>query len=57
MWYLKTFYTYLKNYVNTVKSKEDGKDKNVEAINTEAALLAPKRITEVVEYILDHFDC
>ncbi len=44
------------DYVNTVKKKEDNADRKVEAINTESALLAPKRITEVVEYILDHFD-
>lgn len=43
------------DYVNTVKKKEDNADRKVEAINTESALLAPKRITEVVEYILEHF--
>lgn len=44
------------DYINTVKKKDDSKDKQVEAINTESALLAPKRISEVVEYILEHFD-
>lgn len=44
------------DYINTVKKKEGGKDKQVEAINTDSALLAPERISEVVTYILDHFD-
>ena len=44
------------DYINTVKKKEGGKDKQVEAINTDSALLAPERISEVVSYILDHFD-
>ena len=44
------------DYVNTLKKKEGVKDKQVEAINTEAALMAPKRISEVVTYILEHFD-
>ena len=44
------------DYVNTVKKKEGLKDKQVEAINTESALMAPERISEVVTYILDHFD-
>lgn len=44
------------DYINTVKKKDGAKDKQVEAINTESALLAPQRISEVVTYILDHFD-
>ena len=44
------------DYINTVKKKEGGRDKQVEAINTDSALLAPERISEVVTYILDHFD-
>ena len=44
------------DYINTVKKKDGGKDKQVEAINTDSALLAPERISEVVSYILDHFD-
>lgn len=44
------------DYVNTVKKKEGNADRKVEAINTESALMAPERISEVVEYILDHFD-
>lgn len=44
------------DYVNTVKKKEGIRDKEVQAINTEAALAAPKRVSEIVTYILDHFD-
>ena len=44
------------DFVNTIKQKDGRKDKKVEAINTETALLAPERISEVVTYILDHFD-
>ena len=44
------------DYVNTIKKKEGRGDKQVEAINTESALLAPARISEVVSYILEHFD-
>ncbi len=44
------------DYINTVKKKDGSKDKQVEAINTDSALLAPERISEVVSYILDHFD-
>ena len=44
------------DYINTVKKKDGSTDKQVEAINTDSALLAPERISEVVTYILDHFD-
>ena len=44
------------DYINTVKKKDGARDKKVEAINTESALLAPERISEIVTYILDHFD-
>ena len=44
------------DYVNTVKKKEGLRDKQVEAINTESALMAPERISEVTAYILEHFD-
>jgi len=44
------------DFINTVKSKDDSKDKKVEAINTDSALLAPERISGIVTYILDHFD-
>lgn len=44
------------DYINTVKQKEGQKDKKVTAIDTEEALASPERISEVVSYILDHFD-
>ena len=44
------------DYINTVKRKDGGKDKQVEAINTDSALLAPERVSEIVSYILEHFD-
>ncbi len=44
------------DYVNTMKKKDDVKDKDISAIDKERAMLAPKRITEVTNYILEHFD-
>ena len=44
------------DYVNTVKSKDETKDKDVSAIDTGRALDAPERVMEIVKYILDHFD-
>jgi type I restriction enzyme R subunit len=44
------------DYINTVKMKNDVKDKNVSAIDTEKAMADPNRIREVVSYILEHFD-
>ena len=44
------------DYIDTVKSKDDIKDKKVRAIDTERALAAPERIRQVTDYILDHFD-
>lgn len=44
------------DYVNTMRTKDGVADAQVEAIDTEAALLAPRRISEVVSYILNHFD-
>lgn len=43
------------DFINTIKYKE-GKDKDVEAINTKSALMAPERIEEVTKYILEHYD-
>lgn len=43
------------DYVNTMRRKEGAPDAEVEAIDTEAALLAPQRVSGVVRYILDHF--
>ena len=44
------------DYINTVKQKDDTADKNVSAIDTERALAAPERVSEIVRYILEHFD-
>ena len=44
------------DYIKTIKDKEKGQDKQVSAIDTEKALLEPKRITKIVTYILQHFD-
>ena len=44
------------DYVNTVKEKENIKDKTVSAIDVERAMGAPERIREIVKYTLEHFD-
>ncbi len=44
------------DYIKTIKDKEEGLDKQVSSIDTEKALLEPKRITKIVTYILEHFD-
>lgn len=44
------------DYINTVKQKNSDKDKQVNAIDTEEALASQERISEVVKYILEHFD-
>ena len=44
------------DYVNTMKTKEGVKDEDISAIDRERAMLAPKRISEVTKYILDHFE-
>ena len=44
------------DYVNTIKMPDNIQDAQVRAIDTEKAMAAPERITEVVSYILEHFD-
>ena len=44
------------DYVNTIKMPELLVDREVNAIDTEKALLAPERITKIAQYILEHFD-
>ncbi len=44
------------DYINTVKAKNGGDDKRVAGIDTDEALEDPKRIAEVVRYVLEHFD-
>lgn len=44
------------DYINTIKKKDNIEDKDISAIDRERAMLAPKRITKVTKYILEHFD-
>jgi type I restriction enzyme R subunit len=44
------------DYVNTLKPAENLTDAQVAAIDTERALLAPERISQIVGYIREHFD-
>ena len=44
------------DYVNTIKLPEQLVDREVSAIDTEKALLAPERITKIAQYVLEHFD-
>ncbi|MBU3679935.1 MAG: type I restriction endonuclease subunit R [Candidatus Kapabacteria bacterium] len=44
------------DYVNTIKVADGVSDKQVSAIDTEKALLAPERIRQVVQYIREHYD-
>lgn len=44
------------DYINTVKMADDIQDARVAAIDTERVLLAPERISEIVAYVLEHFD-
>ena len=44
------------DYINTIKASPRIKDKQVSAIDTERALLAPERIAQIVGYIREHFD-
>lgn len=43
------------DYVNTMEQKEMN-DEQVQAIATETALMSPKRISLIVDYVLNHFD-
>lgn len=44
------------DYIKTIKNSDKAKDKQVSAIDTEKALLNQSRISEIVSYILGHFD-
>ncbi|GHU04336.1 DEAD/DEAH box helicase [Alphaproteobacteria bacterium] len=44
------------DYINTIKTAPNVRDKKVSAIDTERALLAPERITQIVGYIRERFD-
>lgn len=44
------------DYIDTVKQKDQLYDKKVPAIDTEEALESSHRISEIVKYIIEHFD-
>ncbi len=44
------------DYVDTIKRKDDIRDKEVRAIDRERALADPRRVHDIVAYILKHFD-
>ncbi len=44
------------DYVNTIKMPDHIQDEQVRAIDTEKAMAAPQRISDVVSYVLEHFD-
>lgn len=44
------------DYIRTMKEHEEIKDEKVWDIDREKALAAPERITNIVTYILEHFD-
>ncbi len=44
------------DYINTIRTSPDIRDKRISAIDTERALLDPERIAQVVGYIREHFD-
>jgi type I restriction enzyme R subunit len=44
------------DYINTIRTADDVTDKQVSAIATEEALLSQDRLSQIVGYILDHFD-
>ena len=44
------------DYINTFREKEGIADEQVSAIDREKAMSSPQRVSEVVRYILEHFD-
>lgn len=44
------------DYINTIKEKDGILDKQISAIDREKAMASPERISQVVGYILEHFD-
>jgi type I restriction enzyme R subunit len=44
------------DYISTMKEQEDIQDEKVFDIDREKALSAPKRLSNIVAYILEHFD-
>ena len=44
------------DYVNTIKEKDSINDEQISAIDREKAMASPERVSNVVKYILEHFD-
>ena len=44
------------DYVNTIKEKDNINDEQISAIDREKAMASPARISNVTQYILEHFD-
>ena len=44
------------DYINTIKEKEGIQDIQISAIDREKAMSSPERVSQIVKYILDHFD-
>ena len=44
------------DFINTIKKPEQINDKQVSGIDSEKALADPRRVSEIVAYVLDHFD-
>lgn len=44
------------DYVNTLKEKTGIADEQISAIDREKAMASPERVSQVVKYIIDHFD-
>lgn len=44
------------DYVNTMKEKTDIADEQISAIDREKAMASPERVSQIVKYIIDHFD-
>lgn len=44
------------DYVNTIKEKTGIADEQISAIDREKAMSSPERVSQVVKYIIDHFD-
>ena len=44
------------DYVNTIKEKTGIADEQISAIDREKAMASPERVSQVVKYIIEHFD-
>ena len=44
------------DYVNTIREKTGIADEQISAIDREKAMASPERVSQVVKYIIDHFD-